>query len=677
LVDAVTDAPVVGHDPLGDGAAVDLAELTQSDQLSVVANVDPATEGLHRVRFDLDGQVNFRVEALAPYTLFGDSGTNINGGSLSVGIHSLTVRATDSSGTLIGDAYSLSFEITDSTGGGGGGGGGGGTELGPLPANTQDLFDALTGTVAYVDGNGGSDANPCTATSPCATLAEGMTLLNGGVVDNLVVRGGSEENPVVYREAVTISRSGVTILGYPGEVAILNGLVPASSGWTQSGNLYWRTYTTSLWEHPMASFEAHYGFPQKEKAPEMVVVDGEPLLTVYAKADLVAGSFWREGTAASPTKLWARFPGDLPPSSFGSVEVGDKPVLLTTRGQNVSGVTVAGLNLMYGPNSADSDTVQGGIFDTASSSNSTFRDLTVMWANGVGVSLYGDSNTFLRVRAIKNGQLGFHGNLRTSTVTDSSAIANNWKGFQARWEAGGAKLTASTLDNVIERFYSANNDGPGMWFDVGPKRNVVRDSKFLNNQFVGFFFERTTDSFNRLENSVVFGTRLHQNVLHPENVDGSGIHIQATGFNTVESCTIYSNEGDGISINLPDGDGSNRENKFFDNLLVNNGLGGALGNPKDYQFQILCDAASAFVVDTLTLDGNLYWDQPAAGDEIFQVSCKSGAGTSSLATWINQTPSVNEALLNANLPVLEDETSPDGYTVVGAQAAGKGAALSW
>lgn len=70
LIDAGTDQPVPGYDPLLDGDALNLATLPTS-ALNIRANTTPSAVG--SVRFSLNGDTNYQIESEAPYTLAGDN----------------------------------------------------------------------------------------------------------------------------------------------------------------------------------------------------------------------------------------------------------------------------------------------------------------------------------------------------------------------------------------------------------------------------------------------------------------------------------------------------------------------------------------------------------------------------------------------------------------------------
>ncbi|UOQ74385.1 PQQ-dependent sugar dehydrogenase [Hymenobacter cellulosilyticus] len=125
LINADTDQPLAGYDPLPDGATLNLATLPTRN-LNIRANTNPATVG--SVRFTYDGDTNYKVETLAPYAIAGDNGfinggPNYNAWTPAVGSHTLTVTpytqggAGGNAGTPLTIAFTVTNTVTPPTGG--------------------------------------------------------------------------------------------------------------------------------------------------------------------------------------------------------------------------------------------------------------------------------------------------------------------------------------------------------------------------------------------------------------------------------------------------------------------------------------------------------------------------------------------------------------------------------
>ncbi len=116
LINANTDQPIAGYDPIPNGATLNLATLPTTS-LSVRANTSPATVG--SVRFAYDNNSAYRVENTAPYAIAGDASGDYNAWTPTVGSHTLTVTpytAVNNTGTA-GTPLSITFTVTNGTSG--------------------------------------------------------------------------------------------------------------------------------------------------------------------------------------------------------------------------------------------------------------------------------------------------------------------------------------------------------------------------------------------------------------------------------------------------------------------------------------------------------------------------------------------------------------------------------
>jgi hypothetical protein len=90
LINADTDLPIAAHDPLMNGATIDLSVIGTSN-LNIRANTTPNPTG--SVRFGLNGNTNYQTENAAPYALEGDSSGDYNAWTPSVGNYTVTATA--------------------------------------------------------------------------------------------------------------------------------------------------------------------------------------------------------------------------------------------------------------------------------------------------------------------------------------------------------------------------------------------------------------------------------------------------------------------------------------------------------------------------------------------------------------------------------------------------------
>jgi hypothetical protein len=112
LMNADTDAPVPGHDPLADGARIELARLP-SRGLNVRANVSAGAVG--SVRFALDGDARYHSENSAPFALAGDAGGDYGEWTPAPGRHTLTATpyAEPNCGGAAGKALTIRFTVAE------------------------------------------------------------------------------------------------------------------------------------------------------------------------------------------------------------------------------------------------------------------------------------------------------------------------------------------------------------------------------------------------------------------------------------------------------------------------------------------------------------------------------------------------------------------------------------
>jgi hypothetical protein len=114
LINADTDQPIPGYDPLPNNATLNLATLPTRN-LNIRANTNPATVG--SVRFGYNGNANYKTENYVPYAFAGDqnNGKDFLPWTPTVGNHTLTATPYTSSnaGGTAGTALTISFSVTD------------------------------------------------------------------------------------------------------------------------------------------------------------------------------------------------------------------------------------------------------------------------------------------------------------------------------------------------------------------------------------------------------------------------------------------------------------------------------------------------------------------------------------------------------------------------------------
>jgi glucose/arabinose dehydrogenase len=116
LINADTDQPITGYDPIPNGATLDLATLP-TPRLNVRANTTPGTVG--SARFDYDGTVGYRIENSGPYALAGKaSATDYAAWTPTVGNHTIVGTPFTSAGAAgtAGTSRTLTFSVVNGGG---------------------------------------------------------------------------------------------------------------------------------------------------------------------------------------------------------------------------------------------------------------------------------------------------------------------------------------------------------------------------------------------------------------------------------------------------------------------------------------------------------------------------------------------------------------------------------
>lgn len=113
LINADTDLPMAGFDPLNSGATINLGALPTRN-LNVRANATGAAS----VRFGYDANANVRVESSAPFALAGDTAGNYYAWTPTLGSHSVTATPFSAAGAggTAGTSRTITFTVTDSGG---------------------------------------------------------------------------------------------------------------------------------------------------------------------------------------------------------------------------------------------------------------------------------------------------------------------------------------------------------------------------------------------------------------------------------------------------------------------------------------------------------------------------------------------------------------------------------
>ncbi|MEX0600686.1 MAG: right-handed parallel beta-helix repeat-containing protein [Rhodothermales bacterium] len=520
------------------------------------------------------------------------------------------------------------------------------------------FFSTGTNRIYWVDQQAGSDGNPGTKATPWKTISRSThpAVLRPG--DVVIIRAGT------YRETIAPQEMGtsgllITFSAYPGDEVVVTGADPMSDGWTRSDGAWRHAWTVPLPASPNVGTLKER--PQFRR--EMVIVDGVVLTPVFARSDVIPGTFYVEGSDAEPMAIFMRLPGDDDPSRH-VVEVGRRSALFLPKparddwcGGRSGFYRLVGLTFRHAVNNANWAAVCTG------GRGSILEENVVEWTNGTGINIAGEANLLRGNRVNFNGMRGIGGRCAGCRLEYNETSHNNWKKHEYGYGSAGIKLIYSR-ETTISHHLSSDNNGTGIWLDVKNIGCVVENSVVQNNTGRGIMVEYGT-VHSTIRNNVVYGTRL-------DGREGSGIQSQSASNNVFVHNTIVRNEGYGMWIRLSPRD-TDGHNFIYNNLFVANAAHGS----KEHS-EIRIEGESLDHLRTNRLDGNVYWPQ-AAGSHTF-IAASQGrtlyAGND-LTEWYSVVDGDREAtMLDKALPYIEDRDSITGWRLAaGSQAVSRGVVL--
>jgi hypothetical protein len=106
-------------------------------------------------------------------------------------------------------------------------------------------------------------------------------------------------------------------------------------------------------------------------------------------------------------------------------------------------------------------------------------DVTARWNHGVGLKI-GSGTRVIGGSFSYNGQLGIAATGDGATIDGVEIAYNNYAGYDARWEAGGAKLWM-TQGLVVRNACVHHNGGPGLWTDHDSIAVVYQGNRIFAN----------------------------------------------------------------------------------------------------------------------------------------------------------------------------------------------------
>ena len=243
--------------------------------------------------------------------------------------------------------------------------------------------------------------------------------------------------------------------------------------------------------------------------PEQVFVDGESQVQVAANPG--AGQFALDG--ARRVIL-----GSNPAGRVVEVTTRDKWLL-----PQANDVTVTGFSMRHAGTHG-----QGWAIGNNDQMRFTLRGNVLTDAHGGMVSFGGgDMYTTIADNVIaRAGNTGIGGyNNGHGLISGNQIYGNGYGGWRWEWQAGGIK-TAASRNLMVTRNTVHDNNGPGIWCDLGCQDVTYADNVVSDLSASGIFFEVST------------GARITGNrVQRSGKGDLPGISISSSG--NVEVCLLY------------------------------------------------------------------------------------------------------------------------------------------
>lgn len=383
-----------------------------------------------------------------------------------------------------------------------------------------------------------------TATATLVPAASGCSTTLQALVDAAAPGSTVTVPACIFRETVTIGKS-LTLDGQG--KAEIRGSDAWSTGWAQSGS-YWVRGT-------LPQFAAHGTCKSGTSRclwPEQVFFDGRPLVQVASSPS--AGQFAVNG--ARQVVL-----ADNPGGHQVEVSVRTRWVRATA-----DKIVIRGFIMKHAANDAQSGAIGN---QDRSVSNLTLDNNVLSDTHGAVISISGGSGVrVLRNDISRGGQEGIQGWQSQNALVQANQIyGNNTEGFDPTWEAGGVKM-AQHVGLVADGNVVHDNDGPGLWCDIGCKDVVFSNNRVYRNGPVGIWFEISN------------GAKIVGNSVW-SNSGWAGIYISSSANAEVSTNTLAWNSQQGIFVNSQDRpDRTSNQvgvigNNVHDNTVVVGTLGAA------------------------------------------------------------------------------------------------------
>jgi parallel beta-helix repeat protein len=213
--------------------------------------------------------------------------------------------------------------------------------------------------------------------------------------------------------------------------------------------------------------------------PEALFIDDKPLTPGASKEGLVAGQFYFDRDSG---RLY--FVDD---PANRKVEATAAEFAFRSAASNV---TIKNLIIEKYASAPQTGAVQG-----RDGANWTIENCEVRLNSGAGIGV-GEAAVVRKSDIHHNGQVGIGGVGKNIQIEDNRIWANNTRGFDFTWEAGGAKL-ALAVGASFRRNQVQDNIGPGLWCDIDCRDAIFESNVVERNYDAGIFYEISSNAVIR------------------------------------------------------------------------------------------------------------------------------------------------------------------------------------
>lgn len=567
-----------------------------------------------------------------------------------------------------------------------------------------------------------SDSNPGTLASPWATIQKALNTVTNPA-DSIWIVGGSGIDDRYYPTSELVPQASgsaatdagrIWLVGDPSNRPLIDASVPLSVTWTSQGNNVWRApvsivapgYIKSNSYHgrcaePPLLFECIWEQIQIIHRPAsgndyalhaLNIAEGAtPATTAFREGD-----FFAEGAShTAPTHIWVRLPGNLDPNTQ-SMRWVDKDVMFDyspgpTENDGRNYIGMANLDFAYG---AGAQTQKDGIVTVRGIGwrleKCSFRD-----GNSHGLAIRGRDHVIYNCIALRNGCCNFRvlGDQADGVWAENIKLIrcvsrySNAKGYDESWEAGGAKISNTNEDDLVDRgieFYECyiGENGTeatwpgrghwsvGLWYDIFNYRGKVQRCFISQFGKAGVFQEHNTKSDFRIEDNVFWDGKLSSAGCASTN-QGTAWRVQGANNGKFRRNTVYGCDCLAIHFKGSDNRGPNHDHTVEDNLFVENSNGpGAYGL---YEISMEEDVTGPNFLASNTFSRNVW--RPRSGAQAFR-NQSAGVGTNSTTTFYTWVGGSGDTVVTSG-QILEDAASQFGFMPIEPYLSqGKGAQIT-